>query len=728
MKLIIISNRLPVKVVKSKSFFKFTKSEGGLTTGLDSLDIEIKKYWIGWPGIVPGSESERISIEETLKKTDLVPVFLKEDEVEQYYEGYSNSKIWPLCHYFFTLIQHESEHWEIYQKVNYMFAEAALKIIEEGDIVWVHDYQLMLVPKMIRDKRPDVNIGYFHHIPFPSYELFRVLPERAEILEGLLGADLIAFHTHEYMRHFISAVERVLDYDFELDQVRLSERFVRVSAMPMGINFDLFYNAIENPKVAKIAEKLKKNYKDHSIILSVDRLDYSKGIINRLKGYKLFLDKHPEYRSQVSLFMIIVPSRDKVDSYSELKTKIDETIGAINGTYSDMNWTPVHYFYHGFSFEELCALYYIADIALVTPLRDGMNLVSKEYIAAKRDTPGVLILSEMAGASIELPDAIIVNPNDSNEIEKAILAALIMPEEEKMKRMQWMQRRVSKYNVNRWAEIFINELISTKESNYPLLMKKINKDIEDEIGKRYSNSSNRLIILDYDGTLSPFKQKPEDAFPTFEILKTLEILISDKRNRVIISSGRDHNTLEEWFGKLNIGLAAEHGVFYKERGKWHKNKVSPIDDEEIHNILQLYVDKTPRSSLEVKETALVWHYRKVDEWLASMRVRQLMEALVTPCSKKQLVVVKGNKIVEIKRPDYTKGSEVSRLLKKKSYDFILAMGDDVTDEDMFTSLPKEAYTVKIGTISENAKYNIINQSDTLPFLNRLIFMGREEED
>lgn len=726
MKLIIISNRLPVKAVKTKNQFRFNKSEGGLTTGLDSLDIEIKKCWIGWPGVVPESDKEKQAIEAGLNKKNLIPVFLESNEVEQYYEGYSNSKIWPLCHYFFTLIQHEPEHWETYQKVNRMFAEAALKIIEDGDTVWVHDYQLMLVPKMIRDKSSDVNIGYFHHIPFPSYELFRVLPERAEILEGLLGADLIAFHTHEYMRHFISAVERVLDLNFELDQIKLTDRFTRVSAMPMGINFDLFYNAVNNPKIAKIAEKLKHNYKDHSIILSVDRLDYSKGILNRLKGYNMFLEKHPEYRGVVSLFMIIVPSRDKVESYSELKTKIDETIGSINGIYSNMNWTPVHYFYHGFSFDELCALYYIADIALVTPLRDGMNLVAKEYIATKRDTAGVLILSEMAGASIELPDAIIINPNDPVQIESAILRALTMPEEEKMERMLWMQRRVSKHNVNNWANNFINELKNIGESNNPLLLKKMNKEIEDEIGRNYANSSKRLIILDYDGTLSPFRQKPEEAVPTLEIIKTLEILISDNKNRVVISSGRDPKTLENWFGFLNIGLAAEHGAFYKDDGVWHKNEISSINDTDILNILQLYVDKTPRSSLEIKETALVWHYRKVDEWLASMRVRQLLDALVTPCSKKQLIVVKGNKIVEIKRPEYTKGSEVKRLLRRESYDFILALGDDVTDEDMFMSLPAEAYTIKIGVISENARYNLLNQSDTLPFLNRLIFMGRKD--
>ena len=720
MKLIIISNRLPVKVYGTPGKYRFARSEGGLTTGLDSLETEMEKHWIGWPGIEITQTYLKKKITKQLANKDFHPVFLTSKDVEEYYEGYSNSKIWPLCHYFFSLIKHEPSHWESYKKVNQMFAEAASKVISPGDIVWVQDYQLMLLPKMLREMFPDISIGYFHHIPFPSYELFRVLPERAEILEGLLGADLVAFHTFEYMRHFISAVERVLDLNFELDQVRLKERIVRIDALPMGINFDLYHNSILNPKVSRIADKLKKNYKDHKIILSVDRLDYSKGILNRLKGFARFLENHPEHQGKVSLFMIIVPSRDKVESYAELKTKIDETIGSVNGIYSNMNWTPIHYFYHGFSFEELCAMYYIADIALVTPLRDGMNLVAKEYIACKRDTDGVLILSEMAGASIELIDALIINPNDAAEIEQAIVQALEMSKEEIRERMDWMQRRVSRQTVNKWAGDFIDELMKIREKNHSMYSRVLGDSALAKIKQEYHNSTKRLIILDYDGTLSPFHPRPEDAFPTREILETLQELSNDPHNKVVISSGRDHHTLEQWLGNLNIGLAAEHGAFYKSDGKWHKNSMQKKWDPEILTILNQFVEKTPRSALEVKETALVWHYRKVDGWLASMRVQQLIEALVTPCTRDHLQIMKGNKIIEVKHPDFTKGSEVNRLLNEDNYDFVMAMGDDVTDEDMFFALPNNSTTIKIGTFSEYAKYNLLNQTETLPFLKKLM--------
>src|SRR5690554_561323 len=320
----------------------------------------------------------------------------------------------------------------------------------------------MLLPKLLRDEKPKANIGYFHHIPFPSYELFRVLPEREEVLEGLLGADLIGFHTHDYMRHFISAIYRVLDLNCTLDEINLDNRIVHVDAFPMGINYDQYRHAPKQPEVIKTAKKLKQKLENKTVILSVDRLDYSKGILHRLDGFAQFLENHPEYHEKVSLAMIVVPSRDNVEMYAELKAKIDRFIGEINGRYARLGWSPILYFYRSFSFEELIAMYDIADIALVTPLRDGMNLVAKEYLAAKGDHTGVLILSEMAVAAIELQDALIINPNDNDEIEKAIMQALTMQEEEKRERMGRMQKQIAARTVKRWANDFVKEIQSIK--------------------------------------------------------------------------------------------------------------------------------------------------------------------------------------------------------------------------------------------------------------------------
>lgn len=357
MKLYIISNRLPVKVSEKNGTFSFTRSEGGLATGLDSLQTAYEKHWIGWPGICVDNDSDKQAIGEKLEELNFHPVFLSDTQIKNYYEGYSNSTIWPLCHYFFAYTLYKDTFWQAYQEVNKRFCETICRLIGPEDKVWVQDYQLMLLPGMLREAVPDLCIGYFHHIPFPSYELFRILPERAEILKGLLGADFIAFHTHDYMRHFISAVERVLRMNFKLDEIQLGNRVVRIDALPMGINYDLYHNASTQPEVRQAVDRTRKLFGDHKLILSVDRLDYSKGILHRLRGFAAFLEHHPEYHGKVALAMIIVPSRDHVGSYAQLKTKIDEEIGSINGAYSTMDWTPVYYFYHGFSFEELTAMY-----------------------------------------------------------------------------------------------------------------------------------------------------------------------------------------------------------------------------------------------------------------------------------------------------------------------------------------------------------------------------------
>jgi trehalose 6-phosphate synthase/phosphatase len=720
MALFIISNRLPLKVSKTDNEYVYERSEGGLATGLGSLKDFKEKKWIGWPGIFSDNKKEKEEIRAGLLPENFYPVFLSEDQIRDYYEGYSNSMIWPLCHYFYTYIQYETKFWESYQEVNRLFCDEAVKILKPGDMVWIQDYQLMLLPAMLREKVEGISIGYFHHIPFPSYELFRVLPERAEILKGLLGADLIGFHTHDYMRHFISAAYRVLGIDSDLDEIHFNDRIIHVDAFPMGINYELHHDAILDKTVQKMANQFRQNFGNHKLVLSVDRLDYSKGIIHRLKGFAQFLENNPEYRGKVSLVMVVVPSRDSVDRYSELKTKIDEMIGYLNGLYSSLDWSPVYYFYRAFPFEELMALYHIANFALVTPVRDGMNLVAKEYIAVKRDEPGMLILSEMAGAATELKQAIIINPNNIDEIEEALLEALKMPEEEKKTRMDKMRQTLSKQTVNKWAHDFTTELASIKEINILLQNKIIGVDSIKEIQKLYKKATKRLIILDYDGTLVPIVKNPELAIPDKQLIKTLKLLAKDKRNHLVISSGRDAEFLDKWFSELDLNLAAEHGAFFKEHGKWHENiRTNFPVDEEILDILQKTTDKTPGSRIEMKKTSISWHYRNSDKWLAELRKQQLINALMNPCTRLNLQIMRGNKIIEIKMVGVDKGIEATRLMNADKYDFVMAMGDDITDEDMFHTMPPEAITIKVGSISDHARFSL-PQLDTVKFLTNLM--------
>ena len=722
MALYIISNRLPLKVTRSEdNGFVYERSEGGLATGLGSLQDFTDRHWIGWPGIFSEVEEDKTEINSVMLKDKFHPVFLSEEQIQNYYEGYSNSMIWPLCHYFYTYIQYESKFWDAYQEVNRLFCEEAAKLVKPGDMVWVQDYQLMLLPGMLREKIEGIGIGYFHHIPFPSYELFRVLPERAEILKGLLGADLIGFHTYDYMRHFIDASYRVLGLDCELDEIQVGDRIAHVDAFPMGINYELHYNAILEESVQKIAKQHLENFGNHKLALSIDRLDYSKGILHRLKGFALFLEHHPEYRGEVSLVMVVVPSRDNVDRYADQKTKIDEMIGALNGLYSSLNWSPVYYFYRGIPFDELMALYNIAHFALVTPLRDGMNLVAKEYVAAKRDSPGVLILSEMAGAAAELKEALIINPNDIEQIEGALLSAMLMPEPEQKKRMQKMQKTIARQSVNKWAQDFVTELNVIKAKNILLQNKKIGEETLKQIKALYKKGRKRLLILDYDGTLVPLVKQPELAIPEEQLIQTLKSLADDKRNTVVISSGRDTDFLDKWFGELGVELAAEHGAFYKDNGEWKENEQTKFftDDEEVLNIMQQIVDKTPGSRIEVKKTSLVWHYRNCDKWLADLREKQLINALMRPCARLNLQTMRGNKVVEVKTIGFNKGTEALRLLGNDDYDFIMAMGDDVTDEDMFHALPEDAVTIKVGSISSMAKFSM-PQQDANIFLNSIM--------
>jgi len=420
--------------------------------------------------------------------------------------------------------------------------------------------------------------------------------------------------------------------------------------------------------------------------------------------------------------MIVVPSRSTVNKYADLKTEIDQLIGEINGLYSKPGWTPVHYFYRSFAFSELVALYSLAEIALVTPLRDGMNLVSKEYLATKsEENAGALILSEMAGAATELSDAIIINPNNPKEIEMAILQALSMSEEEKKERLKKMQKRISKQTVKKWANDFIDEIQYIKLQNHEILIKIIEKEQFDQIKNRYDHASSRLLLLDYDGTLVPFTKNPEEAVPSPQLIDLLNRLKEDKKNTVVINSGRNYQILDQWFKDIDIDLTAEHGAFYRENGVWHENyKKIEKWDERIMNILLHAIEKTPRSSLEIKNTSLVWHYRKVDAWLAELREKQLMNALIEPCSRLNLQIVPGNKILEIKPATFNKGTEVKRRLSQKNYDFIMAIGDDTTDEDMFRALLPDGISIKVGSFSPTAKYRIPLQSKVIPFLKKLI--------
>ncbi|MFQ6084566.1 MAG: bifunctional alpha,alpha-trehalose-phosphate synthase (UDP-forming)/trehalose-phosphatase, partial [Candidatus Aminicenantia bacterium] len=580
-RIIIVSNRLPVTVVKRENSLSFLPSIGGLATGLSSIYNSYNSIWVGWPGVFSEKldENGRKFIKTKLNKEfSCHPVLLTQKDVNLYYNGFCNKTIWPLFHYFTEYVEFDKKLWDAYKRVNEFFCDTVLEIENPDDIIWIHDYHLMLLPKLLREKLPNARISFFLHIPFPSYEVFRPLPWRKEILEGLMGADLIGFHTYTYVKHFLESVQRILNYDSAYGIITLSNRIVKADAFPMGIDYEKFVNAVSNTNVQGEVDKIRKKVGDLKIILSIDRLDYTKGITQRLEAFDLFLDKYPEFKKKVIYIVVAVPSRTKVEHYRMLKKQTDELVGRINGKHGTFEWTPIWYIYRRLPFHTLVALYNIADVALITPFRDGMNLIAKEFIASKVDFKGVLILSEMAGSAEEMGEALMVNPNDGEEIAEALKEALLMPDEEQIERNKAMQKRLQRYNVRRWASDFIESLRQIKKLQQDLNTRRLTKEWELKLLDDYSKSNNRLIFLDYDGTLVHFAEKPEKAEPDRELLKILTSLAHDAKNEIVIISGRGRETLEKWFGHLNVSLVAEHGAWIKEREKNWKT-IEPLKND-----------------------------------------------------------------------------------------------------------------------------------------------------
>lgn len=719
-RLFIASNQIPVHTKKTMNGFEIKPTDEFMVTGLDMFYNKYQAKWIGLTGLEEDELTRRDMqyLESKLLEYKCVPIFPDPVDYEQYLHGFSRNTIWPLFHYFTQNTEYDDKEWEAYVRVNRQFAEKILQLADEGDIIWIHDFHLMLLPDMIKERMPKVSIGVFIHIPFPSFEIFRLLPWREQILQGMLGADLVGFHTYDYVRHFLSCVRRIFGHETVFNRIRIGERTLKVDAFPKGINAERFASRAESyhkraegsdSRVRMMMKHLVNTEGDEKIILSIDKLNYTKGIPNRLQAFELFLQEHPEYLEKVSFILLALISGERSQFYESLKREVDELVGRINGTFGTISWMPVRYLNKEFTIDELIEMYSLADIALILPLRDGMNMVAKEFVASRFDHDGVLILSEMAGASKELHEALIVNPNNLGEVVTAIREALQMPREEQERRMKVMQERLSRYTVDRWANEFINSLGNVIETQKTSLTRKISSGHVKKVVKAYREAGKRILFLDYDGTLSGFKKNPEDAKPDEELYGILDKLTRDPKNTVTIISGRDKETLGRWFDTgWNIHFIAEHGVWLRDPGgDWHM--LEQIDNqwkESVQPLLEYYVDQTPRSFIEHKNFSLVWHYRKADPDLGIQRAWELKDELRTLTSNLNLEIMDGDKVLEIKYSGINKGRAALQKMGNDSYDFIFAVGDDWTDEYTFESMPEQAYTIKVGAKTTEAKYYI----------------------
>ena len=732
-KTIIISNRLPIQLQIHNGGITAIPSVGGLATGMKSVHSGGDSLWIGWSGLTDEEIPENLvgDIDDALSKHGSSKVNLSQQEVDGFYYGFSNRTVWPLFHYFLEYSEFEIESWETYKKVNQKFADAIVAKADDDDTIWVHDYQLMLVPQMVREKLPNISIGFFLHIPFPSFEIFRTLPWRKEVLEGLLGSDLIGFHTYDYERHFLSSVRRILGLDVSFNDIYLEDRIIKVDSFPMGIDYKKFSDAaLEHQQRSKaeqseLQQRLnnhKESAPDAKFILSIDRLDYTKGIAKRLNAFEYFLTKYPQYKEKVRLIILAVPSRSNVPQYQLLKREVDELVGRINGEFSTVSWTPIWYFYRSMPFENLIDLYTSSDIAWLTPIRDGMNLVAKEYVATRTDKTGVLILSEMAGAANEMNESLLINPNNFEQIADTIHQAIQMPKEEQQERNDVLQKRLERYNVERWANDFMSSLTDQKENSRSYVSRKLSAQLLDKITDDYKTSKRRLLFIDYDGTLAGFHNNPQKASPDEELYDLLDAISSQENTDMYLISGRDKETFTKWFLPKKYNMIVEHGVWISENGAEFSMLENVKKDwmEKILPVLESFVDRTPGSFIEEKNYSLAWHYRKTDPDFGQKRASELNTVLTSLIANDDLSVLNGNKVMEIKSSNVNKGRAAMRMYGKHDYDFVFAIGDDWTDEFMFQELPKTAVTVKVGLQKTSAKYYVDGTKDVRKLLKRFI--------
>ncbi|WP_164007783.1 bifunctional alpha,alpha-trehalose-phosphate synthase (UDP-forming)/trehalose-phosphatase [Pyxidicoccus trucidator] len=718
-RLLLVSNRLPVTVKAEKDSVTVVRSAGGLATGLSRPHERSGGVWLGWPGDVSRlTDAQRAKVEAQLEGLRCVPLYLSASEVSRYYEGYSNRVLWPLCHYMVDRIPRQDRDWEVYRKVNERFADLVVRHYQPGDTIWVHDYQLMLVPGLLRQRLPGARIGYFHHIPFPSSEIFSTLPRRLELLKGLLGADLIGFHTVSYVRHFSGALLRQLGLDTDIDRVIWDGREVRVGAFPMGIDATAFETLANDAGVLEEVATLRRKAEGQCVLLGIDRLDYTKGIPRRLLAVQRVLEREPSWRGRLRFIQVAVPSRTQVEDYATYRELVNELVGRINGQYGGVHSVPVHYLYRSFNEKQLVGLYRAADVMLVTPVRDGMNLVAKEFCAARPDEDGVLVLSEFAGAAAEMGSALIVNAFDVEAMADAIEQALEMGEAERHSRMRELRAQVKTHDVHWWTASFLDRLQGLPTASVRATAG------GPEVLERMKAASRLHLLLDYDGTLVGFAPRPELAAPDDALRELLAKLLARPGTSLSIVSGRPRETLEAWFGELPISLHAEHGLWSRTRPGQPWRMLEGVSfgwKAQARPVLDAFSARVPGSFVEEKTASLAWHYRQVDPEFGANQSRELRLLLAETFAGQPMDILPGDRVVEV-RP---KGVHKGRVVGEATQDLppgtlVVAIGDDRTDEDMFAAMPEGGLTIHAGHKPSRAAYRLNGPGDVRKLLNGLV--------
>jgi trehalose 6-phosphate synthase/phosphatase len=734
---IVASNRLPTTLSLEKGEIRVQPSSGGLAAALAGLRTTTPMVWIGWPGsALP--RTRQAGVADRLAQDGNFPVFLTSEQQDHYYQGFCNSVLWPLFHYFIGRVSYHPEAWREYVEVNRLFCETILAHAGERDRVWIHDFHLMLVPSMLRERLPNLEIGFFLHIPFPSAEVYRILPVREDLLRGVLGADYIGFHTGDYGRHFRNACLRVLGLESEPGTISYEGRQIGIGADPIGVDVAAFRQSLASPEAAAVHRELVQRYEGRKLILGVERLDYTKGIALKLQAYERFLERDPARVHDVVYLQVLVPSRLENPRYGRLKSELEELVGRINGTYARPGQTPVEYLHRSLSHAELTALYRFADAAMISSVRDGMNLVAQEFVLCQGEPgpgpsrKGSLILSEFAGAAQHLPWALIVNPWNLEQCADAIEQALASTTQEREERMKTMHDSVLQMDCRAWATTFVRRLDSWAERRRacapprPLVQEEALR-----LKTRFAASSDRTLILDYDGTIQALGRVPDEARPKPETLDLLARLCAAPRTEVHLVSGRKAQTLDAWFGQLPMHLAAEHGYLHRARsGRW--KAMLELDLSWMDSVSEMLRDaarETPGTFVEQKSAGVAWHYRMADLDYGVWRARELRSQLEQELANLPVEVLSGHQVIEVRAAGVNKGRYVRQLLaqaKEGSWfahrppPFILCAGDDRTDQDMFRALPSWAISIQVGVPQGDATYSVESPRALRGFLRQLL--------
>ncbi|MFN8673023.1 MAG: bifunctional alpha,alpha-trehalose-phosphate synthase (UDP-forming)/trehalose-phosphatase [Candidatus Sericytochromatia bacterium] len=720
MTLIIVSNRLPFSIDENG---KIKQSSGGLVSAISGIKEDIQKKWVG---IAPDKVSQKKWKKLDIDKKIYKPVFLEDPKLyKKYYNGISNDVLWPIFHYELSL-NFNWDNWEAYKKVNYLIAEKINEVAKENDLIWIHDFHLFLVPQYLRKLGCKNKIGFFLHIPFPSSELFRQIPARKEILEGVLESDLIGFHDYSYLKHFCNSARAILGLESNLTNIFYNNKNINLGVFPVSIDTNKFIEASESKEVNEILNEITKTKNYEYLILGIDRLDYIKGFLLKLQAFRELLKCYPELVGKVSLLQIAIPSREDVPKYNELKKNVERLISEINGEFSSPNYTPIQYIYSSISFNKMIALYKLSDILFISSRRDGMNLVSFEYIASKKEgKSGCVVLSEFTGAASILSNAILINPWDLKETANKLFYALNISNKDKKIRNQQMIDYLINYTSTEWALSFINELEKPAYSSF--YNKSIDLDLEN-LPLVFNKEKKKVLFIDYDGTLVPIENNPNKAILTSDKINLINKLTNNKNIEVVVISGRQGKFLENQFKDINnISLVAEHGAkfFDSNLKKWNSFQI--INKEGWFNnskkIMEDYSKRVPESFLELKEFSIAWHYRLSPKEFSEYQAKKLKEELEIGLANLPVNIILGNKVVEARANQANKGYFINWFLKNKTtldnYT-IIAIGDDTTDEDMFLAIKEKGISIKIGLNSSIAQYRIKDQANIDKFFNLLL--------